>query len=70
MFWIGLGCLLLAGATMAFFWAVEQGHVVLDRAAVPAGSRDWKPTRGWIPGIETLGSLSAFDDYMAEWQVS
>jgi hypothetical protein len=68
MFWICLGCLLVGVAGVAFFWAVEHGHVALRRAQ--AHSLDWKPNRGWVPAIETLGSLSAFDDYMAEWQVS
>jgi hypothetical protein len=69
LFWICLGCLLPAAAFgVGLFRAV--GHHSLRRAAVQAGPRDWKvkPSREAV--IATLGSLSAFDDYMAEWHSS
>jgi hypothetical protein len=71
MFWILVGCLLSAGVIgRGVFWAVERGHQSLRRAAIQAEPRDWsvKPSREAV--IARLGSLSSFDDYMAEWQVS
>lgn len=73
--WICIGLLLVAGALrIGFSWAADRGHQALERAArlegpaVLAGPRDskLKPVPIRIRTIQSLGSLSAFDDYMAE----
>jgi len=71
MVWILLGCLLVSGTVVVgFFWAIDHGYQVLQRAPALAGSRVWKHKPGKEAYIESLGSLSSFDDYMAEWHVS